>query len=302
VTVADYDGKVFQHWKDNGSTDKSRTIHMSSASAEENVSSVVAVYDTGDALRGLTPLNYTGTEEQPDLTVHALATDNQTALHMYSIIDPQSSNSSGTTYKVYAGNYQDKVFDHWEDDSTDSVRTLTISDDETIIAYYSTNATEPSDGVVVHMNDTTVSTGQSVWSGRPAHAEYVTEESSLVGKQINSITMTLKKTGSPTGTAEIGIINDDLSMKSVFATIDVSTLSTSYEEFEFTSTSPYTIAAGDRIGIKYDEGTSTVNISVMRDTDPADPFDGPNTHHTHYTTSWSNFVANDLTMALKLDP
>jgi hypothetical protein len=223
---------------------------------------------------------------------------------MYSIIDPQSSNSSGTTYKVYAGNYQDKVFDHWEDDSTDSVRMLTISDDETITAYYSTNATGPptdGGGAVVHMNDTTVSTGQSVWSGRPAHAEYVTEGSSLVGKQINSITMTLKKTGSPTGTAEIGIINDDLSMKSVFATIDVSTLSTAYEEFEFASSSSYTIAAGDRIGVKYDGGTSTVNISVMRDTDPADPFDGPNTHHTHYTTSWSNFVANDLTMTLKLD-
>ncbi len=296
VTVADYDGKVFQHWKDNDSTDRTRTIHMSSASAEENITTVTAVYDTGDALRGITPLNYTGTEEQPDLTVHALTTDNQT-LHMYSIIDPQFSNSSGTTYKVYAGNYQDKVFDHWEDDSTDSVRMLTISDDETITAYYSTNATGPA----IHMNDTTVSTGQSVWSGRPAHAEYVTEESSLVGKQINSITMTLKKTGAPTGMVEIGIINDDLSMKNVFATIDVSTLSTAYEELEFTSSSPYTIAAGDRIGIKYAEGTSTVNISIMRDTVPADPFDGPNTHHTHYTTSWSNFLSNDLTMTLKLD-
>jgi hypothetical protein len=297
VIVADYDGKVFQHWKDNNSTNRTRTIHMSSASAEENITTVTAVYDTGDALRGITPLNYTGTEEQPNLTVHALTTDNQT-LHMYSIIDPQSSNSSGTTYKVYAGNYQDKIFDHWEDDSTDSVRLLTISDDETITAYYSTNATT---GPAVHMNDTTVSTGQSVWSGRPAHAEYVTEESSLVGKQINSIMITLRKTGTPMGTAEIGIINPDLSMKSVFATIDVSTLSTAYEEIEFTSSSPYTIAAGDRIGIKYAEGTSTVNISIMRDTDPADPFDGPDTHHTYYTTSWSNFMSNDLTMTLKLD-
>ncbi|MGI0005939.1 MAG: hypothetical protein ACREAO_09795, partial [Nitrososphaera sp.] len=296
VTVADYDGKTFHHWKDNDSTDRTRTIHQSSASPEENVTTITAVYDTGDALRGITPLNYTGTEEQPDLTVHSLTTGNQT-LHMYAIIDPQSSNSSGTTYKVYTGNYQDNVFDRWEDGSTDSVRTLIISDDKTITAYYRANATGPA----VHMNDTTVSTGQSVWSGRPAHAEYVTEESSLVGKQIDSITMTLKKSGSPTGTAEVGIINEDLSMKSVFATLDVSTLSTAYEEFEFASSSPYTIAAGDRIGIKYAEGTSTVNISVMRDTDPADPFDGANSHHTYYTTSWSDFLSNDLTMTLKLD-
>jgi hypothetical protein len=114
---------------------------------------------------------------------------------MYSIIDPQPSNSSETTYKVYAGNYQDKVFDRWEDGSTDSVRTLAISDDKTITAYYRANAAGPA----VHMDDTTVSTGQSVWTGRLAHAEYVTEESSLVGKQINFMTMTLKKSGSPTG-------------------------------------------------------------------------------------------------------
>jgi hypothetical protein len=81
----------------------------------------------------------------------------------------------------------------------------------------------------------------------------------------------------------------------------VSTLSTSYEEFEFASSSPYTIAEGDRIGIKYAEGINTVNISVMRDTNPADPFDGANSHHTSYTTSWSDFLSNDLTMTLKLD-
>lgn len=317
VTVADYDGKIFQHWKDNNdNTNRARTIHLSSASPEENTTTVIAVYDTGDALRGTTPLNFTGTEEQPDLTVHAFSITGNQTLHMYSIINPQSSNSTGTTYKVYAGNYQDKIFDRWEDNSTGSVRMLTTSDEKTITAYYKTNATTitttptapggpaaaAAAAAAVHMNDTTASTGQSAWSGRPAHAEYVTEESNLIGKQINSITMTLKKTGLPTGTAEIGIINEDLSMKNVFGTIDVSTLPAAYEEIEFTSSSPYTIADGDRIGIKYTEGTSTANVSVMRDTDPADPFDGPNTYHTYYTnTSWSNFLSNDLTMTLKLD-
>ena len=90
-------------------------------------------------------------------------------------------------------------------------------------------------------------------------------------------------------------------MKSVFTTLDVSSLTTSYKNYEFLSSGPpYTIVAGDRIGIKFSSGTSTDNISIMRDTDPADPFDGANSYHTFYTTSWSNFVANDLTMTLKL--
>jgi hypothetical protein len=151
------------------------------------------------------------------------------------------------------------------------------------------------------MQDTTASSGQNIWSGRPAHAEYVTPSSTLVGKQVNSITVTLKKAGTPTGIAEVGIINNDLSMKKVFATLDVSTLTTSYNSQEFTlQGAPYTIVAGDRIGIKYSAGTSSHNISIMRDTNAADPFDGQNSYHTFYTTSWSNFLSNDLTMTLKL--
>ncbi|MGI0019165.1 MAG: hypothetical protein ACREAY_01695 [Nitrososphaera sp.] len=151
----------------------------------------------------------------------------------------------------------------------------------------------------IHMDETTASSGQNIWSGRPAHAEFVTPASSLVGKQINSMTITLKKSGAATGTTEIGIINTNLSMKSVFATLDVSTLTTSYKSYEFASASLYTVAAGDRIGIKYPAGTSSANISIMRDTDLADPFDGSNSYHTFYTTSWSTFLSNDLIMTLK---
>jgi len=154
---------------------------------------------------------------------------------------------------------------------------------------------------VIQMQDTTASSGQNMWSARPVHAEYVAPSSSRVGKQINSVTVTLKKSGAPTGTAQIGIINPDLSMKNVFATLDVSTLTTSYKGYEFKSPSGalYTIAAGDRIGVKYSGGTSADNISIMRDTDPADPFDGANSYHTYYTTAWYTFTSNDLTMTLK---
>jgi hypothetical protein len=91
-------------------------------------------------------------------------------------------------------------------------------------------------------------------------------------------------------------------MKKVFGTVNVSTLAISYTPYEFVlSGEPaYTIQAGDRIGIKYTAGTSSTYISIMRDTNTSDPFDGTNTFHTHYTTAWNVYSANDLTMTLKL--
>lgn len=156
---------------------------------------------------------------------------------------------------------------------------------------------------VIHMEDTTSTSGQNIWSGRPIQAEYVSPSSVLVGKQIDIIVVKLEKSGLPMGDAEIGVFNSDLSVKKLFATKGVSTLTTSYVNYEFrlSSDAPYTIAAGDRIGVKYVGGTSAVNISVMRDTDPADPFDGSNSYHTSFITSWSSFTSNDLTMTLKLN-
>ncbi|WP_415281128.1 PQQ-dependent sugar dehydrogenase [Candidatus Nitrososphaera sp. FF02] len=197
---------------------------------------------------------------------------------------PLTQSSNGETYQ----------FQSWSDGGATTHSIITPAVDTTYIANYTIGT-----GLAVHMQDTTASTGQNIWSGRPVHAEYVSPSSSLVGKQINAMTVTLKKSGTATGTAEIGVINQDLSMKKIFATLDVSTLTTSYKSYEFSSASLYTIAAGDRIGVKYSAGTSSVNISIMRDTDPADPFDGQNSYHTYYTTSWSSFVANDLTMTLK---
>jgi hypothetical protein len=155
---------------------------------------------------------------------------------------------------------------------------------------------------IIQMEDTTSTTGQSLWAGRPVHAEYVSSTSTLVGKQIDSIVLKLRKSsGATTGIAEIGIINSDLSMKKIFGTIDVSTVAVSYTNYEFVlAGSAYTIQAGDRIGIKYTAGSSSNHVAVMRDTNSADPFDGRSTFHTYYSTSWNNFPSNDLTMVLKL--
>jgi glucose/arabinose dehydrogenase len=198
-------------------------------------------------------------------------------------------------------NGQTYNFLSWSDGGAATHTISTPAANTTYTASYVLASSGGGGGSAVHMQDTTASSGQNMWSGRPVHAEYVAPSSSLVGKQINSITVTLKKSGAPTGTAQVGIINPDLSMKNVFATLDVSTLTTSYKGYEFKSPSGalYTIAAGDRIGVKYSGGTSTDNISIMRDTDVADPFDGANTYHTYYTTAWYTFTSNDLTMTLK---
>jgi peptidoglycan/xylan/chitin deacetylase (PgdA/CDA1 family) len=153
---------------------------------------------------------------------------------------------------------------------------------------------------VIHMSDTTESFGLSVHSGRQAQTEFVSATSQLVGDKIDSISIKLRRSGNPTGTAQIAVLNPDLSIKKLFGTIDSSTLTLAYVEHTFTLSNNelYTIEAGDRIGIKFTGGNSANNVAVMTDQNAGDPFDGVNTYHQHYTTSWQSFTANDLYMVL----
>ena len=145
VIVADFDGKTFQYWQDTGSRDRTRTVNVQLTGQN---AILTAVYDTGYSLRGFTPLTYNNTkEQQPDLTLQAATTDGIVASGLYMIIDPEhptDTSMAGTmTYRVYASDYQDKVFDHWEDtESADRIRTLTIEEDTTITAIYRTGGGE----------------------------------------------------------------------------------------------------------------------------------------------------------------
>src|SRR3989441_9171382 len=154
-----------------------------------------------------------------------------------------------------------------------------------------------------YMQDTTSSSGQSSFPGRPIQEEDVTSSSGRVGKQIDTILIKLKKGGSPTGNVTIGVFNTDLSVKKIFATKNVSTLTTSYTDYTFSLSSSdqlYQIQVGDRIGIKYAGGSSSNSVSIMRDTASADPFDGTNSYYTYYTTAWNNVQTYDLYMTLKV--
>jgi hypothetical protein len=154
---------------------------------------------------------------------------------------------------------------------------------------------------LIHMQDTTATGGYSTYSGRQIHAEYVSVSSQLVGDKIDTITLRLARTGSPTGFAQIGVFNTDLSVKKLFGTKDVATISTSYTDYTFAlgPTDLYTIQSGDRIGIKYTGGDSANIIKTNTDGDISDPFDGTKTYRVYYTTSWvSTLTSEDLYMVL----
>lgn len=139
VVVSDFIGKQFSHWAD-GSKDRAHTVEFSTSNP------VVAYFDTDSAIRGFSPLSYSVTNKEASLTVKAVAGDNATILHMWTIIQPvntssSSSNSTTTmnkTYKVHVSDFQDNVFDHWQDNgSTNRTRVVTISEPTTLTATFS---------------------------------------------------------------------------------------------------------------------------------------------------------------------
>jgi hypothetical protein len=133
----------------------------------------------------------------------------------------------------------------------------------------------------------------------------VTNSSELVGDSIDSITLRMKSVGTINGTAEIGVLNEDLSVKKLFGTLDVTTLTPTYTDYEFNliegDEELYTIEPGDRIGIKYEGGSleSTSWVSVMLDLEPEDPFDGANSYlQYHHQGLWQQSPDRDLYLTL----
>ena len=152
------------------------------------------------------------------------------------------------------------------------------------------------------MNDTTESHGLSLYSGRSMHVETVGSGSVLVGKEIDSITLKLRKVGNPSGTAEIGVYDSNRNLKKKFGTLSVSSLSGTYKDYQFylgESVPGHVIKSGDRIGIKYSGGSSQDIVAVMIDAVPGGSFDGTKTYHSYYTSSgWKNYFDYDLRMKL----
>jgi hypothetical protein len=149
------------------------------------------------------------------------------------------------------------------------------------------------------MKDTAITDGYGVYTKDPVYAEFVSTTSSLVGKNIYTIILELKKTGSPTGIATIGVFNTNLSVKKLFTSVDVSTLGTSYSAHSFSLPSGqiYTIQSGDRIGIKYTGGDGSNYVAGAADRNNG--FDGTNSYFTFFETSWNSLTWYDLSMTLE---
>jgi plastocyanin len=134
VTAANYDGIAFAQWED-GSTQSNRTITLP---ADTNATRITAQYDTGSSVSGLTPLQFNGSAGQPSLTVNAMQGND--TLNMWVLIQPsdngtQTANATAT-YRVYAGNFENRVFDHWSDGNKDRIRTLAVNENTTLTALY----------------------------------------------------------------------------------------------------------------------------------------------------------------------
>lgn len=87
---------------------------------------------------GYTELTNNAIHEAPELTVRADLSDTSEPLSMWTIIQAIEGSQGQQTYRVHTHNYQDLVFDHWEDGSTNMVGDITIGDNTTITAYYNT--------------------------------------------------------------------------------------------------------------------------------------------------------------------
>jgi hypothetical protein len=154
--------------------------------------------------------------------------------------------------------------------------------------------------VIVQMNDTKASFGFRAYSVVPIQAEYATPTSILLGKSIDTIVLNLAKVGLPSGPIQVGVFNNDTSVKKLFGTIDASSLGSGYAPYSFSLpvSQTYKIQSGDMIGIKFTGGDASNLVYIMSDQN--NTFDVTNSYLTKYTTAWYYFSGKDLTMTLEL--
>jgi hypothetical protein len=159
---------------------------------------------------------------------------------------------------------------------------------------------------VVHMSDTTISSGSLVYAGRPLNAEWAKAGSLLVSKQVDSATVRLQKVGSPAGTLTVGVYDSNLQLKKAFGITNVASLPATFADMEFKlpNNELYTIQQDDRIGVFYNGGTASSGVSVMIDRNTADPFDDTSSQRVRYesaaTGGWLYYdTGEDLYMILK---
>lgn len=157
--------------------------------------------------------------------------------------------------------------------------------------------------LVYQMNQTTGTAthvlSNTIWSvvERPVNINSV-----LYDVRISCISMNMVRTGSPTGIATIGVLNDGQTFIKIFGTINVTTIQTIGERtyrFCLSNHDYYIITDNqDRIGIFYNGGSAGNTIGVYRSS--TDVFDGTNSVSSTMSNTgvWTDSTTTDMKFVL----
>jgi DNA-binding beta-propeller fold protein YncE len=134
-------------------------------------------------------------------------------------------------------------------------------------------------------------TGQSLYvGGRTFYGEKFEAEAVAISNIVDCATLELRKHDSPTGFAEIGFYDSDMSLVKQFGTIDVITLTTGYKAYEFClpeSDSGHLIQANEILAVKYEGGDAINRIDVRRSNAGSSPdYNGLDTYHVNFDGIW----------------
>ncbi|HEU5488376.1 MAG TPA: hypothetical protein VFV16_06085, partial [Candidatus Nitrosotalea sp.] len=126
VVSSNYQNYVFNHWGD-GTTNSSITI-----SPTQNTT-LTEYYSTGPVSLKVKTVNLSGTVITGLWTT--LVSGGTTIQSGYTTMT--FTVTPGNQYTVTVANYQNYVFNHWSDGSTNPNRTITPTQATTLVAYYS---------------------------------------------------------------------------------------------------------------------------------------------------------------------
>ena len=174
------------------------------------------------------------------------------------------------------------------------ILTMAVSTDTIIMGYSGV-----SDTSAVYYNVQSFTGAVNVNSGQSQsiYAENVVDSSSMLyQKTVNCAQWLIKKSGSPPLSSIItfGVWDNSGNLKYTFGTMNVTYLSTATTPFEMCNTSTsYTFAVSDRVGIKYPSGNSTNTLLLSADGN--NPYDDGHTIANLWNgASWTTSSTLDI--------
>jgi hypothetical protein len=125
----------------------------------------------------------------------------------------------------------------------------------------------------------------------------------LIGKNINSVTLSLKQASSPNDVYKLVKIDSSGTVTNL-QDVDISSITTSYQDYTFNSFTPFTLAVDDKIGI-YSDGVSGSSSSIYIDVekDSSDSNTNSKIYQIHDTLG-SYTISGDLkfTISYQAEP